>query len=58
MAAPPQLLSLLSPLISARCYAEGANFRTDSSEKKAIKKKKTTPYFRNLNNKPCDQNNS
>lgn len=56
---PPQLLSLPSPLISTRCYAEGANFRTDSSEKKAIKKKKNnTPYFRNLNNKPCDQNNS
>lgn len=55
--APPQLPSLSSPLISACCYAKGANLRTDSSEKKAIKKKKA-PYFRNLNNKPCDQNNS
>lgn len=54
---PPQLPSLSSPLISACCYAKGANLRTDSSEKKAIKKKKA-PYFRNLNNKPCDQNNS
>lgn len=37
---PAHLPSLPFPLISACCYAEGANLRTDSSEKKAIKQKK------------------